>query len=207
MGNTDKEVYILQIDVEDRYAEEMVRKVQALRQLDSDAIYWTHRSLTFTNQYGQKNTIDIYPLTPFLAMGEEIIWQSPKANINDKKKKVVWIDAVTNHRVFQYSYEEHKDAVILFPSVEDVKITNEARGAGLRIYNTTSPYLTGIQASGATGIVGDIVIYSQGTPWITFTQVNDPETLSNVLRSFNQQQSNVLVTNGETGPNSRASSS
>ena len=168
--------------------------------------YWTHRSLTFTNQYGEKSTVDIYPLTPFLATGEEILWQNPKADVNDKNKKVIWIDVVTNFRVFQYSYQEHKGSVILFPSVEDVKVNNETRGVGFGEYNATSTYLSGIQFSGITGIVGEVVIYSQGSPWITFAQVNDPETLTNVVRTLNQMQSNILIGNGEAPPNHRENS-
>ena len=128
-------------------------------------IYVTNKPLfdTCSNQYGQKNTIDIYPLTPFLATGEEILWQSLKADINDKDKKVILIEAVTSYRVFQYSYQEHKGAVILFPSVEDVKVSNEMRGSGLGEFNTISPYLSGIQLSGVTGITGDVFF----TPGLT----------------------------------------
>jgi ribosomal protein L40E len=98
----DRRLYVTRIDVDDKYADEIIREVKLSKQLESNSIYWTHRSLTFTTQYGQKNTVDIYPLTPFLASGEEILWQSLKADINDKDKKVNWIDAITNYRIFHF---------------------------------------------------------------------------------------------------------
>jgi ribosomal protein L40E len=88
--------------------------------------------------------------------------------------------------------------VILFPSVDDVKIINEIRGSGFGQYMATSPYLSGIQTTGATGIVGDVVFYSQGQPCVTFNQVSDPETLSIVVKTLNQQHSNTYIGNGET---------
>ena len=189
--------YIVRFDVDDQYADEIVRNTLSLKKLESDATYWTHRSLTFTTDSGQKNTIDIYPLTPFLATGEEILWQTLKADVNDKKKKVIWIDAVTNYRIFQYSYDQHNGSVILFPSVEDIKISNELRATGFGEYNSSSPYLTGIQPSGGTGISGDVVFYSNGSAWVTFNQVNDPETLSTVVRTLNQRGAGTFIGNGD----------
>ena len=196
----DSKKYILRIDIEDKHSDEILRQIESSQQTETDSNYWAHRSLTSIDQFGQTVTVDIYPLTPYLAVGEEILWQSLKADVNDKNKKVIRIDVVTNFRVFQYSYQEHKGSVILFPSVEDVKVNNEIRGVGFGEYNTTSSYLSGIQFSGVTGIVGEVVIYSQGSSWMTFAQVNDPETLTNVVRTLNQMQANVLIGNGEATP-------
>ncbi len=76
----------------------------------------------------------------------------------------------------------------MFPLVEDVKIDNEKHGNGFGEYNSSSPHLNGIQPSGAKGVVGDVVLYSEGSPRITFTQVADPETLSIVIKTLNPRQ-------------------
>jgi len=184
----DKREYLVKIDVEDKYAYEIVKEITLLKQIESDPAYWTHRSLTFKNHFGQINSVDLYSLTPFLSTGEEILWQKHKINPN---KVIFWIDIVTNYRVFQYNYQEHKGAVIVFPSLDEVKTINEVQGNGFGAYNASSPYLSGIQPSGATGVLGDVVFYYQGSPWITFDQVNDPETLSTVVTTLNQVQSNT----------------
>jgi len=199
LGPEDRRQYLTIIDVDDKYADEIVGEVMASKQAELNSNYWSHRSLTFTKQNGQKNTVDIYPAAPFLANGEEILWHYVLTESKDKKSKVIWINAVTNYRIFQYNYHEHTGVAILFPSLEDVKVNNEQRGSGLGIYNLTSPNLTGIQTSGAIGIVGEIVFYAEGSPWITFTRVNDPETLSNVVKTLNQQLSNIQIGDGESG--------
>ena len=89
-----------------------------------DATYWTHRSLTFqTGPVGQTMVVDIYPLTPFLAEGENVIWRNMKID-PAAKDKIVEIDIVTNYRVFQYSYDSHTGTAILLPSIEDVAAVN-----------------------------------------------------------------------------------
>lgn len=194
----DRKPNVLRIDVEDKYADEIVKEIRLLKQLESDSTYWIHRSLIFSNQDGQEIKVDIYPLTPFLAKGEEIVWQSLKSDLKTDEGIVLWIDVVTNFRVFQYGFQEHKGAVILFPSVDDVKISHESHGAGLGAYNSSSSYLTGIQSSGAIEISGDLVFYYQGSLWITFTQVADPETLLTVVKTLNERQSNIQIEDGKT---------
>lgn len=44
------------------------------------------------------------------------------------------------------------------------------------------------------------MIQNLGAPFMTFTQVNDPETLANVIRTVNQQQSNVLISDVKSEP-------
>ena len=50
--------------------------------------------------------IDIYPLTPFLSEGEEIIWHQMETE-GIRHKKVLWIEALTNYRVYYYDYKQH----------------------------------------------------------------------------------------------------
>ena len=59
-----------------------------------------------TNNNSQIKMIDIYPLTPFLSEGEEIIWHQMKTE-GIRHKKVLWIEALTNYRVYYYDYKQH----------------------------------------------------------------------------------------------------
>ena len=60
--------------------------------------------------------------------------------------------------------------------------------------------MTGIESTAVAGIVGTIVFYYQGSPCVTFNQVTDPETLSTVVRTLNQRQSNVQIGDGRAKP-------
>jgi hypothetical protein len=61
------------IILEDKYIDNFVQMMQTIKQKEFDEIYWTYRSLNFQTGFGQTKTIEIYPLTPFLAEGEEIV--------------------------------------------------------------------------------------------------------------------------------------
>jgi ribosomal protein L40E len=193
----DNRPYVLTLDVEDNVAHAIVQNILSEKKMESDSIFWTHRSLNITNQYGQQNRIDIYPYTPFLANEEIPLWWSLKHNANDKSKKITQVDVVTNYRILQYYYEGHKGESILFPTVHDIKIVNEMRGTGFGEYNPSSPHLSGIQPSGVMGVFGNVVFYSS-TSSITFTQVNDPQTLAKVVTSINRNNSNMRIGNGDS---------
>ena len=125
-GDMDNQVNIIVIDLNDKHANECFHRIQALRKKESDGTYWAYRSLTFQNNNNQTKTIDIYPLTPFLAEGEEIIWHRTNA-VGKSYKKVEWIQAFTNYRVFHYDYKQYAGAMVLLPALEDVLVSNQRR--------------------------------------------------------------------------------
>ena len=135
-----------------------------------------------------------------MAKGEEIVWQSLKSDLKTDEGIVLWIDVVTNFRVFQYDYKKHSGNFILFPSLGDVRITNEARGVGSGVYNSSSPLLTGMQLSGVAGIMGDISFYYKGLPVVTYTQVIDPETLLRVVKTLNKRSRYTRIEEGDLEP-------
>jgi hypothetical protein len=100
-----------------------------------------HRSLSFPTGAGTVATVDIYPLAPFLAEGEEIIWHNMSTS-GIRHKKIVWLQALTNYRVYYYnydtgnvpkSYQSHNYAqqasgiFVLLPGLQDVVVMNQRR--------------------------------------------------------------------------------
>jgi hypothetical protein len=101
--------------------------------------------------------VDIYPLTPFLAEGENVIWRNMKID-PAAKDKIIEIDIVTNYRVFQYSYDSHTGTAILLPSIEDIAAVN------VRMH-TFSNKLLGTNSK----IIGDIIFTAEGRPFLRFS--------------------------------------
>jgi TIR domain len=74
---------------------------------------------------GLDKGIEIFHLIPFLAEGEQIIWQNLKFEATNIKKKVIALDVVTNYRIFQYDYEKHRGEAIMFLALSNVSVTNQ----------------------------------------------------------------------------------
>ncbi len=78
---------IATIKVEDRLADEIHEKLRALKLLQFDRNYWERHSLSFLGAANLRKTVDIYPRTPFLADGEEMIWQSLTLETINKERR------------------------------------------------------------------------------------------------------------------------
>jgi hypothetical protein len=139
--NQDKR-NILVIDLDDKRANECFHLIQLMRQKELGGQYWAHRTLTFqiSNNNNQTRTIDIYPLAPFLAEGEDIIWHQMKTE-GRRDKKVQWIQALTNYRVFRYDYIQHVGTFVLLPGLEDVVVNNQRRTSHSNSVGFYSRYL------------------------------------------------------------------
>src|SRR6266540_2369070 len=176
---------IATIKVEDRLADEIHEKLRALKLLQFDRNYWERHSLSFLGAANLRKTVDIYPRTPFLADGEEMIWQSLTIETIDKERKVMKVDAITNFRIFQYDYNEHQGEGILIPCLDnnmtiDERPTLQINAVGT--YFVASYNITGIKEAGTTKIIGDITFYVNDKPSITITQITDPDTLATAVR-------------------------
>jgi ribosomal protein L40E len=179
------------MNMEDEYIQEFLDRVQALKQKESDELYWTRHSLILQDNSGLTRTVDIYPLTPFLADGEEIIWQNilsqPKS-----KDKVDTVQVLTNYRVLLYNYEQHAGSVILLPFIEDVTVTNitHTKGKPIGIYVKSSPFSTIENLN--KGTIGDVVFSFGGRPFLTFSQISDPGKLASTVRLM-MQNTNMRI--------------
>ena len=197
LGNKNKR-YIAKINFEDKYVGEIINKIQKLKQLESDTTYWTHQRLVVPTTNSESKIIDIYPFTPFLAEGEDIMWQNMKRN-PENQKKTVSIDIVTNYRIFQYDYLLNLGVVILLPLLKEVKVTKKRRTIRKNSIGTytllSSNILPRIQGTLRARIIGDIVFFVNDMPLITFTQITDPETLSTVVMELKRKQIYIQIGN------------
>lgn len=149
-----------------------------------------------TIKLNESKTFDIYPNVPFLADGEEMVWQRLMFQVINKERKITNIDAVTNCRVFQYTYNRHQGAGILFPSLQNETVNNQHPTTSTDptgSYFVTSFNLTGIKDPASPKILGDISFQALGKSSITFTEITDPDTLSTAIRRLKEKHANTII--------------
>jgi len=117
-SNGDNHEKTLRIKLDDKHADDFLKSMEVLKQNSSNIEYWTYRSLSFQTGTGDRTSVDIYPLAPFLAKGEEIVWHNAG---------IAWLQAMTNYRVYYSDYLRHPDAFVLIPGLQDVVVMNQKR--------------------------------------------------------------------------------
>ena len=203
-GNDNKR-YRAVIDVEDKYADEIIQTIRSTKKLMSDPTYCIHGYLTIPSVNGSTTRVSIYPQIPFLAYGEEIIWEA--LYIDEKTEKVFSINVVTNYRIFEYDYDEHKGICILLSLLDDVRIVNKKNTRdkdqiGKYLLSSYS-LLPKIDEQITTKFKGDITFYGKGRSTITFVKITDPDTLASAVKVLKEKQSKVLFdisTQNDVGP-------
>lgn len=144
----ENKIFRVRIDVEDRYALEIIKTIQKLKQLELDRYYWAYRSLNLKDS--SNKIVGIYPNTPFLYDGEDIVWKNYRYYEGTFKDKIQFIEVVTNYRILQYDYSEHKGAGILLPLLEDVKVSNIKNKSDKNrksSYSLLAPYVISIASA------------------------------------------------------------
>jgi ribosomal protein L40E len=180
---------IATIKVEGMFINHIFERLSTLKQLQYDTRYWAHHKLTITKENYPTKTIEIYPNAPFLADGEEMIWQHTVSEVLKNGSKITAIDAVTNYRVFQYRYDVHYGIGIVFPFLEEKTVIVEQpipETTPIGSYFIYSVSLTGIKDPETNKIAGDITFYGLDKSSITFTQITDPRTLSIAVRRLRE---------------------
>lgn len=191
----DNRDYTIKMELDDKHTDEFLQKIETLKQSNFDNSYWTYRSLSIPTGVGTVATVDIYPLAPFLAEGEEIIWHNMSTS-GRRHKKIVWLQALTNYRVYYYNYTVYNSGiVVLLPGLQDVVVTNQRRASSsfsVGTYSMSRYNISGFRNSQTTSrMVGDIQFIAEGRPYITFRQVGDPHGLANLVKSLKRQQSHI----------------
>jgi hypothetical protein len=183
--------YVAKIKTDEKYTPSLPDLLKELKALENDSSYWKYDTLTFHGV-----TVEIYSQTPFLAEGEQIIWQNPKSEFIDNKRQVTAIDAVTNFRIFQYDYVQHKGSAILFPLLQNVKVSNQKHTmatSSVGSYSDFSHKLTGIKNIRSNNVVGDTIFYAQDNPLITFAGITDPDMLYNAVTVLRKQYDSLIA--------------
>jgi double zinc ribbon protein len=206
-NNSNSNQYnVIIINLEDKYVNECLQLIESVRQNGRNDTYWTYRSLIVPIN-NQTKTIDIYPLSPFLAEGEDIIWNHMKTQ-GIIHQKVVWIEALTNYRVYYYNYEQHVGTALLLPGIDDIVVNNQRRTSNTETvafysgaYSRYAGSSSGTRNTKGTSVtLGDVVIIAGGKPFITFSQVADPHGLARVVKSIKQQTSMQIAGQPQTEP-------
>ena len=195
-NNSSNQDNVITINLNDKHVSECLQLIESVRKNELDDKYWTYRSLIFPLNNNQTKTIDIYPLAPFLAEGEEIIWYEGGTE-GVLHKKFVWIHALTNYRVFYYDYKKHGGIMVLLPALEDVVVNNQRRTSNtdsVGFYSRSYHSLSGVRNTKGTSVtIGDVVLIAEGKPYITFNQVADPHGLARVVKSIKKQQTHMRI--------------
>ena len=105
-------------------------------------------------------------------------------------KHVTWLDVITNQRILEYSFQQHGANTIALSALEDVIVTNQKRISQSNSYGSygrSKYHIAGTGTTRSTGVtIGDIVFISQGRPFITFYQVQDPRGLTKLVKSISK---------------------
>jgi hypothetical protein len=159
------------LNVEDKDVPVIMQYTQGIKEIEAKN-YWS-------NVYG----------LPFLLEGESLIWSDLQTEgmIN---KRAIWLDVATNYRIFQYSMKNHGANYVAFGALEDVVVMNQKRvsqSSGYASYGRSKYHIAGTGGSRSTGMtIGDVVFVSQGRPFITFSQVQDPRGLAKLIKSISR---------------------
>jgi hypothetical protein len=149
--------------------------------------------LNFKTQTGLISSVKIYPMTPFLFQGEEIVWNNiiTKEGFDDKKK-ISWLDLVTNYRVFQYDYISHRGSFILIDEIVDIGVKNIRQLSDLNTHETQDISKYSISDHRdikiQTNTIGDIVVIADKKIPITLKNIKDPNGLTIVIESMKKQR-------------------
>ncbi len=121
-SNNTNNVSLL-IDVDDLQINIILKELKIIHQKLQDSKLWTSERIR-TSSGNRNSSINIYPNLPFLFKGEEIIWTN-KDTQGIISKKTTSLDLVTNYRILQYDYFNHKGTSILINEIENALINNQ----------------------------------------------------------------------------------
>jgi len=191
--NRDNRENTIKIKLDDKHVEEFLKSIEVLKQNSYDSGYWTYCSLSSKTGAGHITTVDIYPQAPFFAEGEDLVWY----NTGIVKKKIAWLQALTNYRVYYYDYVQHAGVFVLMPGLQDAVVMNQRRASNstsIGTYAMSRYNITGFRNNRTTSFtIGDVQFIAEGKPYIIFPQVGDPNGLARLVKSLKQQQAQVQI--------------
>ncbi len=196
--NRDKESKTIRINLEDKKINEFIQNIKLIQnKLQDDDTFWTTSLLKVKTETDIISSIKIHPAIPFLSQGEEIVWKNIITNEGIKNMKIIsWLDLVTNYRIFQYNYMDHKGHFILIDEIKDIVVNNHRQKFNSITYETyaKSRYSINDYVETETDnlIIGDIVVTSDGKPNITFKNISNPNRLTAIIESMKKRRNFVV---------------
>ena len=113
----------LLIDVDDLQINNILKELKLIHQKLQDSTLWTPKKVKISST-NKDTSINIYPNLPFLFSGEVILWTN-KDTQGIINKKTTYLDLVTNYRILQYDYFNHKGTSILMDEIENALVNNQ----------------------------------------------------------------------------------
>lgn len=199
-NNRDKEKKTIKIYLQDKQIDEFLQHVKTIQnKLQNDDTLRITSLLNFKTETGVISSVKIYPMIPFLFQGEEVVWNNIITKEGfENKKKIIWLDLVTNYRIFQYDYIIHKGNFILIDEIVDTVVSNLRQLSDSNMQETFSISHYSISSHRDIIIgnktIGDIVVIADGRPSITLKNVKDPNELTKVIE-LTKKQRTFLVKN------------
>ena len=158
------------------------------------------KKLTFKIAADKIISIKINPMSPFLFQNEEIVWKNIITNKSIKnKEKITLLDIITNYRIFQYDYTNHKGKFILINEIKDIKIINLQQISDFKICeyrninNRLNPVIMDTKSNSNT--IGDMEIMSNSNLTIGFANARNPDKIKNLIE-LTRKQCNFSIDEG-----------
>jgi ribosomal protein L40E len=179
------QIRTIRLDVPDKQVNEILGKINGLRDLENR--YWTVINFTHVEN-GSDVPTTLFPTSPFLAVGEKILWHVAKTG-GVFSKHIEWIQVLTNFRMLEYNFQTHGSTVVALPVVDDIIITNKRTESET---TRTGDYKYGVSFT-KSRTIGNIVFMSGGKPVITLYPIVDPDAVVEIARSAKQQAMNTKM--------------
>lgn len=173
---------------------QFVSLVSNYSQLDNS--YWDFFNWEFKNRNGFESTRIFYK-TPFLAIGEKLMW-SYAGMEGAFDKKTTFLMALTNFRAIIYYFETHECEYVLLSDLDEIMATNSRQiypsdlkeGFSLLPPNNTQTFSRTNIEKDKSQTIGDIVFIKNGETKIKFGQMVDPRGLASFAQSIKK---NVII--------------
>jgi hypothetical protein len=186
----------LLVNVEDKHVSEIVDVINSNKTFDYDN-YLGYLEVPYEKD-GVIANAKLYPKIPVLAETEELLWTHTETE-GVLSTHAKWVDAVTNMRIFQYSFNSHMSSYAIIPRIDDVIVTNqkrisESQSSGI-YYSQRFGSMRSGQGTGKTTTssitIGDVIFMVDGRSFITFQQIRDPHGLVRITKSVKKQATQI----------------
>ena len=195
--NFNGESKTILVNVEDKQIPQILESINHNKNFDYNQYLGT-LSIPYENNVGSIEYSTIYVKTPLIAIGENILCSNliTKGTFN---RKIVWLEALTNFRVFEYNYDSHLASYATISAIDDIVVTNqkrisESQGGGTYYGNRVGSMRTGFgntRTRSTSVTYGDVVFFANGQPFITFYQIRDPHGIVRIAKSAKKQTTQI----------------
>jgi len=197
MINFNGESKEILLNVEDKQIQKILESINQNRTFDYNQYLGT-LSIPYESNEGSIEYATVYVKTPLIAIGENILWSNliTQGTFN---RKIVWLQALTNFRIFEYNYDSHLASYASISAIDDIVVTNqkrisESQGGGTYYGTRVGSMRTGFgntKTRSTSVTYGDVVFFANGQPFITLYQIRDPHGMARIAKSAKKQSTQI----------------